>query len=142
MSGLVVRCGVCGAPDSIAAYRQHRANAEHGTEDLGALVPAEELLETVDREGVELGCVFHFAGQDGGHVFQRAEHAAGDVDPAVDMVFDPGRTAVAVAFGFDPAEEVEEDLAAHAVGEEDGFDAVEADACFDVGFESGEVLNT
>ena len=110
--GEVVGGGGGISPDGVAADGEHGGDAEHGAEDLCAFVAREEFLEAVDSEGVELGGIFHFAAEDCGHVLECAEHAAGDVDPAVDVVVDPGWASVAEAraFCFYPVEEIVQDL--------------------------------
>ena len=103
------------SPYGVAAYRQHRADAGHTTEDLRTLLSGEEFLEAVDGESVELGGIAHFAAEDGREVFESAEHTAADVDPRVNMFVDPFRASTAMTLSFRPGHEVENNLGAHTV---------------------------
>ena len=117
----VVRCPVPVAPHGVSTLGEHARDAGHGAEDFRALFAGQEFLEAVDGEGVELGCVLHFAGEHGGKTFECSEHAATYVDPGLDELVYPIRTASSMSFCLDPMEEVEEDLRAHTVGHKDDF---------------------
>ena len=117
----VIRCPVLVAPNGISTLGQHARDAWHGPEDFSAFLSGKKFLEAVNGEGVKLGCILHFAREHSGKAFQCSQHAATYVDPGLDELVYPVRTASTMSFCLDPVEEVEENLRAHTVGHKDDF---------------------